>query len=105
MRENKPKMWPQRVADARKRSAGKPYRPSNGTEGDIFESQWCLGCHFNGRCGVLIYSMGYAADEKGYPKELVIGPDGQPECTKFKEPVPAQPRRQHKPSKGQGGLF
>ncbi len=103
MRTNKPQMWPEKYAHIK--AAGKPYRPSNGTEGEIFEAQWCPGCYFNGRCNVLMYAMAFDADDKNYPKELVISADGQPECTKFEERRPPKPRAQHKASKGQGSLF
>ena len=103
MRTNKPQMWPARAAHVK--SIGKPYRPSNGTEGEIFEHKWCSACHFNGPCRVFLTAMAFNENEKGYPKELVVGPDGQPECTKFEEPKPRKPRVRHKASKGQRSLF
>ncbi|WP_153116047.1 hypothetical protein [Rhodocyclus tenuis] len=82
-------------------SAGKKYRPSNGTEGEIFISHWCFACQRdkalredrdvfecddNERCDIVGNTMCYDVEDEKYPKEWRIGNDGQPCCTAF---VPA----------------
>lgn len=80
--------------------AGGPYRPSNGTEGSIFEAAWCDDCRqdaaFRGwfnedsprgeqpeGCSILCNVMAYATDDPEYPREWIYGADGQPRCTAF----------------------
>ena len=83
---------------------GNPYRPSNGSEGDWFESQWCSTCihnHPEHGCKVWFYALMFPIDDKLYPKELVEGKDG-PICTKWSDH--AKPK--HKPRcKKTGDLF
>ena len=101
----KPSMWPDEYAHVK--STGKPYRPSNGTEGEIFEGQWCSQCHHQKRCGIFVYAMAFEVDHPNYPHELRIDERGQPECTNFKEPVPPpppKPKNAYKPLKGQESL-
>ncbi|WP_299378473.1 hypothetical protein [uncultured Kiloniella sp.] len=70
-------------------SAGKPYRPSNGTEGDFFIDAWCVNCYrfdeedgpFN--CPIYERMMCHQIGEEGYPQELVWGETGQPLCQAF----------------------
>lgn len=68
-----------------------PYRPSNGTEGDIFMSQYCYQClhehpdpDVKTKCDIMTSSMVFGIDEPGYPKEWVIK-DGCPTCLKFQK--------------------
>jgi len=67
-----------------------PYRPSNGTEGMIFQSAWCDNCHFDGDaeqgkgCMLLAKTMVYDIDDPEYPKEWVQNEEGEARCTKFK---------------------
>lgn len=78
------------------RSAGKPYRPSNGTEGEIFQEMWCQRCvrdqygydaetdSFDGEsCPILMNTLMLDADEEGYPTEWRYDAKGIPECTAF----------------------
>ena len=77
---------------------GHKYRPSNGTEGAIFESRWCEKCvrdrayrESDGNkpgCEILAMTGAYKVDEPGYPSEWVYGAEG-PMCTAFddKEPM------------------
>lgn len=65
-----------------------PYRPSNGTEGEMFCKDWCRRCRReqNGRqCKILTATLIYSVDEPDYPKEWVIdvGEPGNPRCTAF----------------------
>lgn len=84
-------------------SAGRPYRPSNGTEGEIFEAAWCDHCRrdaafrrfydSNGAvggdqpdgCAILCSAHAFDIGDDGYPSEWVYGPDGQPRCTAFSD--------------------
>lgn len=67
---------------------GKPYRPSNGTEGELFMDHYCHHCVFdteNIACDLIVLSMFYDPKDEEYPKEWIYDTDGQPTCTKFKE--------------------
>jgi hypothetical protein len=83
----------------------KPYRPSNGTEGLMFQEQWCWRCvrdqaARDGRpedgCSILADTMFYEKTDPRYPKEWVwdaeqlkrdgslqIGGEGGARCTAF----------------------
>ncbi|MDF3821679.1 hypothetical protein P3G55_17375 [Leptospira sp. 96542] len=81
--------------------AGEPYRPSNGSEGELFMGAWCAacqrdkafregeqldGCDDNEVCAII------GASFRGEAKEWVYGADGQPKCTAFVpagQPIPA----------------
>lgn len=75
--------------------AGKPYRPSNGTEGEYFHAAACARCtKWEGAtnpgdwpkgCMIHLRARNHAKDDPKYPKEWVYGPDGQPTCTAFDE--------------------
>lgn len=73
-------------AELKKVSSGKAYRPSNGMEGELFVAAWCDACSKNGPCEIIGRSMIHEVQDPGYPMELRIRPDGQPECRAF---VPA----------------
>lgn len=47
------------------------YRPSNGTEGDIFRADWCDKCakDANGDCLILARTMAFDVDDEKYPVE------------------------------------
>lgn len=73
-----------------------PYRPSNGTEGDIFQAMWCAHCAKRGGpdirggdveemdyCDILAWTMALEIDDPGYPEQWrQDGPSG-PRCTAF----------------------
>lgn len=64
-----------------------PYRPSNGTEGHLFEADWCDKCRRGGAgqaCSIHIRVMAYRIDEPEYPKEWTRDDDG-PKCTAFSD--------------------
>lgn len=71
-----------------------PYRPSNGTEGDWFEAQWCNRCDLQGNdaqgwCSIHTHVLALSIDDKGYPAEWISDADGQhPRCTAFMSLVP-----------------
>jgi hypothetical protein len=70
--------------------ARSPYRPSNGTEGEVFYENWCADCRCdaafradpdNARgCPIWACSMAFRVDDESYPRELYIDGDGQPRC-------------------------
>ena len=64
----------------------KPYRPSNGTEGDIFVRQWCEHCncmapHDDG-CPILNAAMVFKLGDQQYPPEWIYR-GTVPTCTAF----------------------
>ena len=69
-----------------------PYRPSNSTEGEIFESEWCSKCKKEdelyltgeGGCEILGRALAFMTDNLEYPKEWVRI-DGMPQCSAFKK--------------------
>ena len=71
--------------------SGKPYKPSNGTEGDLFIGVMCFGCARDTEegCSIVLHMM--AGEQR---KEWVIGDDGQPTCTGYRDPKsrPSTPR-------------
>ena len=91
-------MFPPDLAKLFVDRAGTRYVPSNGTEGEIFHSEWCENCArdsvMNGTrrdvddcppeelCTILAAS--FWTDEKENPDhEWKFGPDGQPMCASF----------------------
>ena len=66
----------------------KPYRPSSGTEGVMFESSWCNKCTLqptdpkHGSCAILASMFCFDLGDPEYPKEI-IRRDGIAMCTAF----------------------
>jgi hypothetical protein len=56
----------------------KAYRPSNGTEGEIFMEKYCERCihddleNDNG-CKIIAFSLAYSIGDPEYPKEWIYG--------------------------------
>lgn len=89
--------------------AGEKYRPSNGTEGDLFMDAFCRRCQRDGamregmdfdecddneRCDLIGRTMLHPIEAPEYPSEWQYGKDGQPCCTAFVpagQPIP-EPR-------------
>lgn len=79
----------------RKQRAGKPYRPSNGTEHYLFEEDFCMHCkHYKDNprieasdCDLDLLNMTFLhdIDDPEYPKEWVYDKEGYPSCTAFEE--------------------
>lgn len=70
----------------------RPYRPSNGTEGEMFQAAFCENCerdrYESKPCRILSRSMAYNLGDKNYPKEWVQDATGWPgnsRCTAFVE--------------------
>ena len=61
-------------------SAGKPYMPSNGTEGEMFMEQWCHGCVKEKSCTILMNSFAGVQSKAWRYNET-----GEPECTSFQD--------------------
>lgn len=80
----------------------KSYRPSNGTEGMIFDEQWCAHCtrdaafredmDANDGCPILAATFALDINHPDYPPEWVVDDKGYPKCTAFTED-PSQPVR------------
>lgn len=67
---------------------GKPYRPSNGTEGELFFGAYCADCtrqRTEHGCSIARRALFHNVREEGYPNEWIYGHDGQPACTAFEE--------------------
>ncbi len=71
---------------------GKPYQPSNGTEGMWFMEEYCMNCLHcdpdpNGRkqCEVMCAAMCYNIDEPKYPKEWVYDENDHASCSKWQK--------------------
>jgi hypothetical protein len=67
--------------------AGKPFRPSNGTGGDIFRAHWCDECekdrYESKPCRIFTRTLIFGIGDKEYPKEWTYDDDGAPQCTAF----------------------
>lgn len=74
----------------------KLYRPSNGTEGEIFIGRWCGRCekeraYREGRyddpdlaCDIQTWTMALAISDPNYPREWQYDAGGNPCCTAFR---------------------
>lgn len=71
----------------------KPYRPSNGTDGEIFHSRFCHRCKHEGpdgaACDIAMRAFFFGLADPEYPKEWVIEEndplDTTAKCTAFEE--------------------
>jgi hypothetical protein len=65
----------------------RPYRPSNGTEGDIFMAEWCEKCAWadyeGDGCMIQLRALAYRIDEPEYPAEWNYTNGGIPQCAAF----------------------
>lgn len=66
------------------------FRPSNGTEGDIFMSRYCFQCakfphdsSAKNQCQIVLATFAYDIEDKEYPNQWRYV-DGKPTCTSFK---------------------
>ncbi|WP_142850994.1 hypothetical protein [Telmatospirillum sp. J64-1] len=86
-------MYPPEIAQRFKDQAGQKYRPSNGTEGEIFLAAWCARCIHEAAhradpdnedgCLIIAASFAFDIEDEEYPQEWQYGEDGQPKCTAF----------------------
>lgn len=69
------------------KNAGKTYRPSNGTEGDMFYAQNCARCirgsNEDELCTIYGNAMFNDIGDADYPSEWRYDDAGCPECTAF----------------------
>ncbi|MEL6921116.1 MAG: hypothetical protein AAFO77_08825 [Pseudomonadota bacterium] len=78
------------------RASGKhrPYRPSNGTEGDIFMAAWCERCaRWNyddpdAVCMIQLRALAHSIDDPDYPEEWQYSDGGVPICSAFTQTEP-----------------
>jgi hypothetical protein len=67
--------------------AGEPYRPSNGTEGEMFMADWCDLCAKEAgpnRCEILTATFCHQVNDPEYPRDKwVYGDDGRPTCRSY----------------------
>ena len=64
----------------------KKYRPSNGSEGEMFEAQFCDNCLFSKTslgCPIQTAAMAYDIDDPRYPGVWCVDEEGCPTCTMF----------------------
>ena len=103
-------IYPADFATMLVKRAGEKYRPSNGTEGQLFLDAFCRRCQRDAamrtgvgspsdeqRCEIIGLTMIHDTDEPEYPTAWQYGKDGQPCCTQFVEagnPIP-EPRCTH----------
>lgn len=73
------------AAVQRAKLAGTAFRPSNGTEGMIFEETWCDRCTHSMDCDLQFLSMIHEINESEYPKQWVHDAEGKPTCTEFED--------------------
>lgn len=91
-------IYPATLAAMTAKRAGEKYRPSNGTEGDLFFAAWCGKCQRDKamregcaieecddseRCDLIAATMIFDVDEPGYPTEWQYDKTGQPSCTAY----------------------
>jgi len=81
------------------------YQPSNGTEGDIFMSQFCYKCvkfphssDAKNQCFIFLMGWSCSITDKEYPKQLRYI-DDKPVCTAFKDRELANMERRSKRKK------
>jgi hypothetical protein len=86
------KLYPDDLARRIKDTGGGKYRPSNGTEGDIFQERWCELCtkdeaarrgDYENGCPIIAAALAWDVDDPDYPGEWVYDGEGQPSCTAF----------------------
>lgn len=63
------------------------YRPSNGTEGELFMQKYCYTCKKDDQkdlfCPLLGDALCFDVDDEEFPKEWTYGLDGLPTCTAY----------------------
>lgn len=72
---------------------GGAYRPSNGSEGQMFMKRWCEKCKRDqayqegtgDSCAIIANAMAYDVDSPYYPSEWRYDNEGQPMCSAFEE--------------------
>jgi hypothetical protein len=91
-----PAKWLYPAALAKKIEPGSKYRPSNGTEGMMFEDRFCEICQKDAKyretlkdgCEIHALALIHGVDEEEYPKEWCHDDAGQPTCSAFEPELP-----------------
>lgn len=78
-------IYPPNLATRLLEKAGEPWRPANGTEGELFEGSVCVDCRKQEDCSIPLRAMCFGVTDREYPGEWRISKSGQPCCTAFKE--------------------
>ena len=69
--------------------AGKPFQPSNGTEGEMFMSVFCERCSrecvAGTWCRIMGLALGFSVGDKDYPVQWKFDDLGWPLCTAWKD--------------------
>ena len=78
----------EKTAERVKATGRRAYRPSNGTEGDIFMREFCHRCtkdnpETEDYCPIIARTMCFDVDDENYPGQWIYGDDGRPRCTSF----------------------
>lgn len=68
-------------------SDARPYMPSNGTEGMMFEAEFCDRCKNDDEDNQKFCPIHTKALAGEKPKEWIYGPDGAATCTAWTDPV------------------
>lgn len=63
-------------------TGGALYRPSNGTEGELFQAEQCGPCRKRSWCKIILRSHAYDVDHPSYPRDLLVGADGWGYCAR-----------------------
>lgn len=99
-----PPLYMDDLAERLKARAGKPYQPSNGSEGEMFMDMWCARCTHDAAfradpnaadgCEIVANTMAMSARDPDYPREWQYSTDGQPICRAFqpKDATDRQPQ-------------
>lgn len=70
-----------------KEMAGKVYEPSNGSEGAMFQAEYCAHCVYDASfspCPLVFASMAFPQDNAFYPSQYwVHDEEGRPKCEMF----------------------
>lgn len=67
--------------------ANQPYRPSNGTEGMIFEERFCHYCRHVANCEIPLLAMTHDLQDPEYPPQWRFDAGGFPTCTDFEDRI------------------
>jgi hypothetical protein len=102
------KIYPDSWAAMNLDIVGTKYRPSNGSEGELFVSSWCgtcardhgmlkglplEECDDNQVCDIIARTYAYDINDPRYPDDWQYGADGQPRCHAYVEegqPIPVK---------------
>jgi len=81
----------------------RPYRPANGTEGQIFMEQFCFQCLYESKespCPIISQTMMLDDDDPKYPNQWRYDEKGIPVCIAFRAQDNPEPIGDHCPRCG-----